>query len=158
MTAALLLSIATPTTALDVGAAAPQLNASDTNGRAFSLQGLRGQVVLVDFWATWCGPCAAEMPVLQRLYGTHQSRGLRVVGVSVDRDRATIQQFASRNGINFPLVHDVGHQFAQAFGPRRMPTSYLIDRRGRIRFVHTGFRAADATIIEQEINTLVNER
>lgn len=155
----LMVCVARPavSAALDVGQVAPAVSGIDLQNRAVSLATLRGRVVMVDFWATWCAPCAAEMPVLQSLYDANRAGGLTIVGVSVDRERPAIAEFVQRNHISFPIVHDASHQIAQAFGPRRMPTSYLIDRRGRVRFVHTGFRTADTATITQEIRALLAE-
>lgn len=101
-----------------------------------------GKVVLVDFWASWCGPCKASFPVLNKLHDTYASKGLVVIGVGVDEDAAKYQAFASKMGARFPLVHDSAHKAAGFFAPATMPTSYLVDRKGVIRHVHAGFRGA----------------
>lgn len=107
-----------------------------------SLPSTAGKVVLVDFWASWCGPCKASFPVLNKLHDTYASKGLVVIGVGVDEEPAKYQAFASKMGARFPLVHDSSHKAAAFFGPSTMPTSYLVDRKGVIRHVHTGFRGA----------------
>ncbi len=141
--------------ALDVGARLPEIGLRDLNGQAVSAQSLRGKVVLVDFWASWCAPCREELPVLERLYKTYRERGLVVVGVSVDRDAANARSFANRLGITFPIVHDAQHQLAGRFAPPKMPSSYVIDRRGVVRHVHGGYRAGDAAVFEREIKALL---
>lgn len=151
---------ATTAFALRVGARAPEIGLEDMNGRRVTIGSLRGKVVLVDIWASWCEPCAAEMPVLERLYRAHRGDGFTVVGVSVDSERGNIDRFFQRHGrVSFPVVHDPsGRRVARAYGTPAMPTSYLIDRNGVVRHVHAGFRASDAQALEREIRALLAER
>jgi thiol-disulfide isomerase/thioredoxin len=101
-----------------------------------------GKVVLVDFWASWCGPCKASFPVLNKLHDTYASKGLVIIGIGVDEEEAKYKSFASKMGARFPLVHDSQHKAAAFFNPPSMPTSFIVDRKGVIRHVHTGFRGA----------------
>lgn len=101
-----------------------------------------GKVVLVDFWASWCGPCKASFPALNRLQEKYAAKGLVIIGVGVDDDAAKYKEFAAKMGAKFFLAHDSSHQAAAFFNPSSMPTSYLTDRKGVIRYVHTGFRGA----------------
>jgi len=151
----LALSLTGSAFALDVGARLPDIGMRDLNGRAVTAESLRGKVVLVDFWASWCAPCREEMPVLQRLHEKYSAQGLVIVGVSVDRDASKAREFASRLGITFPLVHDAQHTLAGRFSPPKMPSSYVVDRRGVTRYVHAGFRASDAATMEREIKALL---
>lgn len=105
----------------------------------------KGKVVLVDFWASWCAPCRASFPALNELQKKYGARGLVIIGVGVDRDRGDYEKFARKMKAAFPLVHDVEHRAAAAFGPATMPTSYLVDRKGVVRHVHTGFKGAKTT-------------
>lgn len=107
-----------------------------------SIPSTAGKVVLVDFWASWCGPCKASFPVLNKLHDKYASKGLVVIGVGVDEEPAKYQAFAAKMGARFPLVHDSSHKAAAFFAPATMPTSYLVDRKGVIRHVHTGFRGS----------------
>jgi thiol-disulfide isomerase/thioredoxin len=107
-----------------------------------SLPNTSGKVVLVDFWASWCGPCKESFPALNRLHAKYASKGLVIIGVGVDDDAAKYKSFAAKMGAAFPLAHDAGHQAAGFFNPPAMPTSYLVDRKGVIRHVHKGFRGA----------------
>lgn len=143
---------------LDRGARAPEIGLNDLNGRAVRMSSLRGNVVVIDFWASWCGPCRQEMPVLNGLYRRYRSQGLRVVGVSVDRNVGNARQFLRRTPVSFPIVVDTGHQVANRYAPPRMPSSYIVDRHGVVRYVHEGFRSGDAGVIERQIQALLRGR
>jgi thiol-disulfide isomerase/thioredoxin len=101
-----------------------------------------GKVVLVDFWASWCAPCKASFPSFNRLQAKYASKGLVIVGIGVDDDPAKYQEFSTKMGAKFPLVHDAEHKAAAFFNPPSMPTTYLTDRKGVIRHVHHGFHGA----------------
>lgn len=153
--ATLSLLVASSALAVDPGARAPELGANDLEGHAVTLESLRGSVVIVDFWASWCEPCADSMPVLESLYTRFRADGLRVVGVSQDRSADNIAPFLRRHPVTFPIVHDAGNAIAGRYAPPTMPTSYLIDREGVVRHVHRGFRAGDAEAIEREVRALL---
>lgn len=107
-----------------------------------SIPNTSGKVVLVDFWASWCGPCKASFPALNRLHEKYGAKGLVIIGVGVDDDAAKYKEFASKMGAKFSLAHDSAHKAADFFSPPSMPSSYLTDRKGVIRYIHTGFRGA----------------
>lgn len=141
--------------AVEPGDAAPELSLVSLDGKPVSLAALRGKVVLVDFWASWCAPCKDEMPFLEAMYRRLRSRGLVIVGVSVDSERENAQEFIAKMKVSFPIVHDGKHSVADRFKPPRMPTSYVLDREGKIRHVHEGYRKTDARKIEQQIEALL---
>ena len=152
---ATLMLFSVPVDALDQGARAPEIGLRDTDGNMVRLGSLRNKVVLVDFWASWCEPCREELPILNRLYDRYKDRGLVIVGVNIDREESNMRRFLRRVSVDFPVVHDGRHQVADRYSPPRMPSSYLIDQRGVVRYVHAGFRASDASHIEQEIRRLL---
>jgi len=142
--------------AVEVGEPPPEINLPDLNsGKKISLAALRGKVVVIDFWASWCAPCKEEMPVLESLYKRFKDKDLVIIGVSVDNEAANAKKFLSGVKVSFPIVHDAGHVVADKFKPPRMPTSYIIDKVGKIRFVHAGFRKEDAKKIEDEVTKLL---
>jgi cytochrome c biogenesis protein CcmG/thiol:disulfide interchange protein DsbE len=149
------LVLARPASALDSGAPLPEIGLADLAGRPVNLGSLKGKVVIVDFWASWCAPCKQEMPVLERLWQKYKGRGLVIVGVSVDQDGANVGTFIKQLKVSFPIVHDKAHGVADRFHPPRMPSSYIVDRNGIVRHVHGGFRAADAASIEAEVSALL---
>lgn len=155
---AALLAFAAGARALDAGKQVPAIGLADLSGKRIDEAALAGKVVIVDFWASWCGPCKEEMPVLERLYQKHRKDGLVVVGVSVDRDVANIREFLKRVRVSFPIVHDVAHDVADRFEPTKMPTSYVVDRKGVVRFVHGGFRAEDAAKLAREVESLLRAK
>lgn len=141
--------------ALDVGARQPEIGLRDRAGNQIDLASLKGKVVLVDFWASWCAPCKQEMPVLERLYQKYKKDGLVIVAVSVDNDASNIADFLKQVRVTFPIVHDQDHKVADRFKPPRMPSSYIVDRKGIVRHVHGGFRPDDAATLESEIKALL---
>lgn len=156
--AASVLVLVASASALSSGARAPEIGLTDTNGNRITMASLRGNVVLVDFWASWCEPCAEEMPVLERLYTTYRGQGFRVVAVSQDRTASNMQGFLRQHRVSFPVVHDASHAVAGRYEPPRMPSSYIVDRNGIVRHVHEGYRSGDARTMEREIRALLQQR
>jgi thiol-disulfide isomerase/thioredoxin len=118
-----------------------------------------GKVVLVDFWASWCAPCKASFPVYSRLQDAYAVRGLTVVAVSVDDSPEAYSAFIAKLKPSFVTVHDARHTLVSVVQVPTMPTSYLVDRSGRVRFVHAAFHG-DQTERElrKEIETLLDEK
>ncbi|HET7541941.1 MAG TPA: TlpA disulfide reductase family protein [Polyangiaceae bacterium] len=138
-----------------LGAAAPEFELESPNGKQkVSLSAQAGKVVVVDFWATWCAPCKESFPAYQRL-AQKFGKQLTVIGVSVDEDPAGIPEFAKETGAKFPLAWDDGQSTSKSYRPPTMPTSFVIDRSGIVRFVHSGFHAGDERAIESEIASLL---
>jgi cytochrome c biogenesis protein CcmG, thiol:disulfide interchange protein DsbE len=148
---------AAPALALEAGARLPEIGLTDMRGTRVDAASLKGKVVIVDFWASWCAPCKEEMPVLERLYKKYKSRGLVVVGVSVDQELANVKSFLKQLPVSFNIVHDADHKVAGRFKPPRMPSSYVVDRNGIVRHVHAGFRDGDAAKIEAEVLALLGK-
>lgn len=111
------------------------LSFTAVDGSTVDLTALRGKVVLLDFWATWCGPCRGEVPNVVAAYNKYHDQGFEVVGVSLDQDRDTMSQFTASNGMVWPQFFDGqgwGNSLAQRFGIRYIPQMWLLDRKGRI--------------------------
>jgi peroxiredoxin len=143
--------------ALDAGAKMPEIGLTDLAGKPVNLAALAGKVVLSDFWATWCAPCREELPLLEKFHQKYGSKGLAIVGVSVDKEPGGIKGFLDKLKVTFPVVHDAGHEVSGKYSPPKMPSSYIIDRKGIVRYVHGGFRAGDAAEFEKQIQELLGK-
>lgn len=128
---------------LAVGDSAPALSAPQQDGATFALESLRGRVVYVDFFASWCAPCAEALPALEALYRKHGDNGLTVVAVNVDTERAAALKMLRRIPVSYPVVFDPAGVWPETFGLRGMPSGYLLDRDGVVRFIKTGYQAKD---------------
>lgn len=120
-------------------AAAPAWTLQDTAGRTVRLADFRGQVVILHFWATWCPPCRREVPVLAALRDQYESAGLVVVGVSLDEDPALVTSFVKEQGINYPVVLGTPLVAVAYGGVSTLPTTFVINRDGKIVAVHESF-------------------
>ncbi len=139
-----------------VGAPAPAFELPGVDGRGSqSLKAYAGKVVIVDFWATWCQPCKQSFPAYQKLV-TEMGLDFVVVGVSQDDDDKYIRAFLSETGAKFPVVWDEGKSVAKAYNPPSMPTAFVIDKNGIVRFVHVGYRAGDETTLKDEVRSLMH--
>jgi peroxiredoxin len=113
------------------------------DGKSLKLADYRGQVVFLNFWATWCPPCREEMPAMERLYQRYKDRGFAVLAVSVDSDLVLVPPFVKQNKLTFPIGHDPKMATAERYGVRALPSSFLIDRRGNLGALAIGPRAWD---------------
>jgi thiol-disulfide isomerase/thioredoxin len=134
--------------------ALPQLNAE---GEVSSLSSLRGKVVYLDFWASWCGPCRISFPQLEQLRGELGAQGFEVYAINVDEVEADAQQFLSEVPVSYVVVRDGTGATPQAYGILGMPTGYLIDRQGVVRSIHKGFKKSDGAKLRAEIVELLGE-
>jgi peroxiredoxin len=138
-----------------LGAAAPsfELPTADKKQK-ITLASYAGKVVVVDFWATWCTPCHDSFPAYQRIAEKFGSK-VAVVGISVDEDPAGIPKFAKETGAKFPLAWDDGQVTSKSYQPPTMPTSFIVDSSGIVRFVHSGFHSGEEQEIESEVSSLL---
>jgi thiol-disulfide isomerase/thioredoxin len=121
------------------------------------LESLHGKVVLVDFWASWCGPCLQSFPWMNELHAKHGGEGLVIVAVNLDQDRALADAFLKKVPAKFRVEYDAQGALAQQFNVQAMPTSVLIDRAGRVRIRHAGFKEKHRADREQQIAQLLKE-
>jgi peroxiredoxin len=135
------------------GAPAPEFRLAARGGQSASPGDHSGKVVLVDFWATWCEPCRASFPEYQALLSRYEGR-LVVLGISEDDEDSGIDRFAEETGARFPLAWDGDKAVAQSYQINGMPTLFIIDQQGLVRFVHSGFRPGDERQISAAIDSL----
>jgi peroxiredoxin len=127
------------------------------DGRNLRLHEQRGQVVMVNFWATWCAPCRQEMPHLNRLYEKYRSSGFLLMGVNVDQDPKLAASMAEKLGVKFPVVFDSDKQVSKLYGLAAMPSTVLIDRDGRVVHVHRGYRDGYEVTYDQQVRELLKQ-
>ncbi|MBI1801653.1 MAG: TlpA family protein disulfide reductase [Chloroflexi bacterium] len=137
-----------------VGFSAPDLRALSPSGESLSLGQWRGQVVVLNFWATWCGPCRAEMPALQSLYNAHQGDGLIVLGINQLEDAETAAGFLRALQLNFPVGLDRDGAIGARYQIRALPTTFFIDRNGVIQDVVYG-GPMDAALLQSKVTALL---
>jgi peroxiredoxin len=136
---------------------APDFTLRTMGGPNLRLQEQRGQVVLVNFWATWCGPCRQEIPHLNRLHEKYRSSGFQVLGINIDDDARAATELATRLGVKFPVLLDTDKKASRLYDMSAMPATVVIDRDGRVRYVHRGYRDGFEKTYEQQIRELLKE-
>lgn len=153
LTACLQNPLAVSGMSAEVGARGPEFTLEQLGGNAISLSALQGQVVLINYWATWCGPCRLEMPIIQARYN---DGGFAVLAVNFDESAERVQRFVDELGLDFPVLLDPGGRVQELYRVRGYPTSYFLDSEGIIRFIHIGEMSAtdlDRYLTQLEINS-----
>lgn len=143
---------------LERGSPAPDFGLPRLGGGEVALRSLRGKTLLVNFWATWCGPCEQEMPAMQRLYARLAPRGFELLAISVDAGDAEVEAFRTRLGLHFPILRDPDKRAAAAYQSFRYPESFLIDREGMLVERYIGERDWDAPEYAARIERLLEPR
>ena len=153
-------ALATLAPPLATGAVAPQASAPDftlrtLNGPNLRLAEQRGRVVMVNFWATLCGPCRQEMPQLDRLYQKYKSSGFVLLGVNVDEDARKATDVAAKLGVTFPVLLDTDKAVSKLYDLSTMPSTVIIDRDGKVRYLHRGYLAGYEDNYDKQIRELL---
>jgi thiol-disulfide isomerase/thioredoxin len=153
-TAAMLAVLAGDVAAL--GAAAPDCNwkIAGTN-QIYDVKQFRGKALYVDFWASWCAPCALSFPFMNQMKGELGDKKLAIVAVNMDEKSADAHRFLESHPANFDVALGENAACAKAFGVSDMPSSYIIDQSGMIRFVHRGFRRDDSALLLEQVESLL---
>lgn len=139
-----------------LGELAPNFQLRDLNGRFVALSDLRGKVVLLNFWATWCGPCRVEMPAMEELYRTFSRNDFEILAVSTDAQGISVTRpFQQENHLTFPILHDADYRVGLTYGARSLPMTFMVDRQGIIRHQIFGARDWGAPEAHQLVHTLM---
>lgn len=156
--ASMLGSFATASFAEHLDQISPSCALTTLDGNpTYNLQELKGKVVYMDFWASWCPPCVKSFSFLNQLDQDMRDKGLHVIGVNLDEKVADAKEFLAKHPVDFSIVADPSKECAKVFELMAMPTSYLIDRKGTIRHVHQGFRPGETEELRALITQLVME-
>ena len=144
--------------AAEVGEKAPSFAlVSLTRNETVSLDDFKGKVVILDFWASWCGPCIQEMPALDKLAQKYQMLGVQVWGVNVENDSKAALAYLNKVPVGFPVLFDVDNSVSKAFQVEAMPTTVIIDKNGAVRSVHRGYQPGYEKKYENDIKGLLRE-
>jgi peroxiredoxin len=139
-----------------IGAHAPDFSGNSVNGKGrVSVKASSGKVLIVDFWATWCEPCKKSFPKLQDLFVKYKASGMDMIAVSEDDENSGIADFGNTFGSKFPLMWDDGKAVAGKWQPKSMPSTFIVDKNGIVRFVHLGYHDGEEAEIEKEVKSLL---
>ncbi len=141
--------------AAKIGQPAPAFTLPDLGGAPTQLSDLRGKIVLIDFFASWCEPCRKELPELEKLHREFAPQGLVLLGINLDRERKNAVEMTRQLALSFRVLCDSEGKVAELYDPPKMPTSYLIDKSGNLAFINPGFDgAADIARLRKQIAAL----
>lgn len=157
-TACLLLSMSFSILALEIGKPAPEFSLPNiATNTLSSLSQYRGQVIYLDFWASWCPPCRTSFPLLEALYKKHNKAGFVVVAINIDEEIEGMERFLKLYPASFDILRDPEGEWADTYAIEAMPTSFIIDKAGMVRHIHSGFAKSDIVDIEAKITELLAE-
>lgn len=139
------------------GQPAPDFALKSSTGQNLRLSEYRGDVVMINFWATWCGPCRQEMPLLDELYARYQRVGFNLLGVNIDDDSRRAMQMIDELGVSFPVLFDARKEVSELYEVEAMPVTVLVDREGTVRYVHHGYKPGYENAYLDQIRSLLRE-
>ncbi len=153
----LALLAAGPLQAKEVSGPAPDFTLKTLDGKNIKLSELSGNVVMINFWATWCPPCRVEMPKLNDLYNKYKDLGFVLLGVNVEQQEQPPRNFLRKRPVDFPILMDKGNDVSKLYDVVAMPTTVLVDRSGNMRYLHQGYKEGDEKIYKKMIKQLLRE-
>jgi thiol-disulfide isomerase/thioredoxin len=136
---------------------APPFKLDSMAGKPVSLDQYKGQVVMINFWATWCGPCRTEMPLLEKLHAKYKPMGFTMIGVNVEPDSSLAATWLASTPVSFPILFDTKSEVSKLYSVAGMPSTVIIDRKGNLRWLHRGYKAGDENEYLNQIRALVRE-
>jgi peroxiredoxin len=151
-------ALALPALAADpTGSPAPTFTLSARGGSNISLAQYKGQVVMLNFWASWCGPCRQEMPLLESIYKKYSRLGFTLIGVNVEPDSNAANEWLKQTPVSFPILYDKESKVSRMYDVAGMPSTVIIDRTGKVRMLHRGYKPGDENEYLDSVRTLVRE-
>jgi thiol-disulfide isomerase/thioredoxin len=153
-----LVLVAAPTLVCAANGPAPDFKLASAGGKDVSLAQYRGQVVMINFWATWCGPCRQEMPVLEQLSRKYKPLGFTMLGVNVEPDSVGAVDWLKVTPVTFPILFDTDSKVSKLYAVDGMPSTVIVDRKGNLRYLHRGYKAGDENEYLDQIRALVREQ
>ena len=136
---------------------APDFTLKSHTGENMKLSELRGDVVMINFWASWCGPCRQEIPLLDELYNQYKPMGFTILGVNVEEDPEQAKRVLEEISVSFPVLFDTRSQVSKLYNLEAMPSSVMIDRDGNVRYLHHGYRPGYEQTYQQQVRALIRE-
>jgi peroxiredoxin len=136
-------------------APAPAFTLQATDGQQVSLARFKGDVVMINFWASWCGPCRQEMPLLDSIYRKYKDMGFELIGVNVEPDAKSANAWLKATPVTYPVLYDPQSKVSQLYQVQAMPTTVIIDRTGTVRFLHRGYVPGDENAYLNSIRSLI---
>jgi peroxiredoxin len=155
--ASLLLLLAMTVSAGVAQAPAPDFTLKSDSGANLKLSELRGDVVLINFWASWCGPCRQEMPLLSELHNKYKDMGFTVLGVNVEENSAAARKLLKDMPVSFPVLFDNNSTVSKQYDVVAMPSTVLVDRNGNVRYLHRGYKPGEEEIYLEKVRSLMRE-
>ena len=139
------------------GQVAPDFALKSSTGENLRLSEFRGDVVMINFWATWCGPCRQEMPLLDELYARYERVGFSLLGVNIDDDSGRAMDMIEELGVNFPVLFDARKEVSKLYEVEAMPVTVIVDRTGTVRYIHHGYKPGYEDKYLDQIRSLLRE-
>jgi thiol-disulfide isomerase/thioredoxin len=142
---------------LSNGNPAPAFDLDSLAGKHVNLADYKGQVVLLNFWASWCGPCRKEMPILEQLHKAYKTKGVQLVGVNVEPNSDDAKKYLQSTPVSFPILFDRESTVSKLYQVQGMPNTVILDRSGKVRYIHRGYQPGAENEYLDQIRTLVRE-
>jgi len=155
LSAGLLLSV--NSFAAAIGGVAPDFTLKSKSGKNIKLSEHRGDVIMINFWASWCGPCRQEMPALEQLYKRYKDLGFVILGVNIDEDSNKAISMLNKIPVSFPILFDNNKKISDLYDVKAMPTTYLVDRNGNFRHLYKAYKPGYELKYAKQIKALVRE-
>jgi peroxiredoxin len=138
---------------------APDFTLASRGGKEINLASLKGQVVMINFWATWCGPCRQEMPLLEDIYKKYNKMGFTLLGVNVEPDAKAAEAWLAKQApVTFPILYDTESKVTTLYNVNSMPSTVIVDRKGNVRLLHRGYKPGDENEYLNQIRALIREK